>query len=174
MYGFANGDPINFTDPFGLCKDAKGNDLPESECVERLKAAQDAAMRCPGLQPTPGATYCNQATLNVAKDMDASLGPLTDTQGEALSANAIAANLAKPGSGYREVTMAEAQVLANGGNLVIAALAAPRHGHVATLRPGGSGPWPVLANVGVLNQVTPMNWVWGKADRARVKLYTRY
>ena len=30
MYGFAGGDPVNYSDPFGLCKDAKGKDR---ECL---------------------------------------------------------------------------------------------------------------------------------------------
>jgi RHS repeat-associated protein len=32
LYGFANGDPVNFSDPFGLCKDKKGNEVHGLEC----------------------------------------------------------------------------------------------------------------------------------------------
>src|SRR5207249_434842 len=32
LYGFAGGDPINFSDPFGLCTDKNGNQLPPEQC----------------------------------------------------------------------------------------------------------------------------------------------
>jgi hypothetical protein len=34
LYGFAGGDPVNFSDPFGLCKDANGNPRPADFCPE--------------------------------------------------------------------------------------------------------------------------------------------
>jgi len=164
---------VSYSDPFGLCKNAKGEDASDAECAEKLKAAQDADMRCPAFQPSAGTTHCNQATLNVAADMGAPLGPLTDSDGNALTANEMAANLAKSGSGYREISAAEGQALANKGILVLAALAAGGHGHIATLRPNPSGGrWPLLANVGTKNAVMGLNYAWSKADRDRVKFYT--
>src|SRR5689334_18733426 len=53
LYGFANGDPVNFTDPFGLCPECKSHNekmlkdlTPEArESAEKfLKAADDAGM----------------------------------------------------------------------------------------------------------------------------------
>lgn len=174
VYGFANGDPVSYSDPFGLCKNAKGEAQSEVQCRQQLEAAQDAAIRCPAFQPRGGVTHCNQATLNVATDVGAPTGPFTDADGNALSANDIVANLAKPGSAYREVTMAEAQALANKGEFVVAALGAKGHGHVASLRPnpGGTGQWPLIANVGTFNQVKTMNWVFSTTDRGQVKFYT--
>jgi len=32
LYGFAAGDPVNFSDPFGLCKNAKGEPVNPAEC----------------------------------------------------------------------------------------------------------------------------------------------
>jgi RHS repeat-associated protein len=32
LYGFADGDPVNFSDPFGLCTDRNGNELPPEQC----------------------------------------------------------------------------------------------------------------------------------------------
>ena len=32
LYGFAGSDQLNYSDPFGLCKDAKGQELPASQC----------------------------------------------------------------------------------------------------------------------------------------------
>lgn len=131
------------------------------------------ALGSPAFQPTAGTTHCNQATLNVATDMGAPLGPLTDSDGSALTANEMAANSAKPGSGYREVTGTDGQALANKGIVVIAALAADGHGHVATLRPNpNGGKWPLVANVGIRNAVMGLNYAWSKADRERVKFYT--
>ncbi len=43
LYGFAGGDPVNFSDPFGLCRDANGNTLPDSEC-RQITAAEGEAM----------------------------------------------------------------------------------------------------------------------------------
>ena len=36
LYGFAGGDPINYQDPFGLCKDGRNNDV---ECPDKAKVA---------------------------------------------------------------------------------------------------------------------------------------
>jgi RHS repeat-associated protein len=36
-YGFAGGDPVNYSDPFGLCKNAKGEEVP---CPDKNKVVQ--------------------------------------------------------------------------------------------------------------------------------------
>jgi hypothetical protein len=36
LYGFAGGDPVNYSDPFGLCKNAKGEEVPPEECDKPL------------------------------------------------------------------------------------------------------------------------------------------
>lgn len=41
MYGFAGGDPVNFTDPFGLCPDEDGNDDGRPCPLGDIKAAHN-------------------------------------------------------------------------------------------------------------------------------------
>ncbi len=36
-YGFAAGDPVAYDDPFGLCKDSRGRDLPPVQCDRALE-----------------------------------------------------------------------------------------------------------------------------------------
>ena len=65
------------------------------------------------------------------------MGPLTDKNGNPLSANQQAQNLANS-SQYREVTPQEAQQIANNGGTVVVAYDSPSgHGHTATVRPQG-------------------------------------
>jgi hypothetical protein len=59
------------------------------------------------------------------------------------------------GSGYREVSPAEAQRLANQGVLVVAVQPHFGHGHVATVRPGGSGSNPLINNIGKRVNIVP-------------------
>ena len=41
-YGFAQGDRVNYSDPFGLgCKDRNGKDLPEDKCKPAIPAMED-------------------------------------------------------------------------------------------------------------------------------------
>jgi hypothetical protein len=129
-----------------------------ASAVGQLREAQDQAMTNPALQQDKaGHTHCNEATVFVARAVGAPLAPLVDSQGHALPANQMAANLAASPQ-YRAVSEGEAQALANQGRFVIAAWNNPKgaHGHVATVRPeiqgdrfrqgGRSGPW--IANVG--------------------------
>ena len=44
LYGFAGGDPVNFSDPFGLCKGPKGEDLPPEQCRDQTAAEGSAAV----------------------------------------------------------------------------------------------------------------------------------
>jgi RHS repeat-associated protein len=48
LYGFAGGDPVNYSDPFGLCKNAKGEDVPCPDKDKVVKWMQDNA----GSKPT--------------------------------------------------------------------------------------------------------------------------
>ena len=100
------------------------------------------------------------------------MGPLTDAHGNPLKANQIGANLAKSGSGYQQVSAAEAQRLANQGKLVI--VTGP--GHVATVRPDTGqktpGRGPIIANVGATNGVMRLNYVFRKSALTDVKFYT--
>lgn len=92
----------------------------------------------------------------VAPPMGAPMGALTNPRnGQPALANQIAANLARHGSGYRQVSPAEAQRLANQGVLVIAVQPHAGHGHVATVRPGGSGNNPLINNIGAHVNVVP-------------------
>jgi len=155
-----------------------------ASAVGQLREAQDQAMTNPGFQQVPperGPTHCNQATVFVARAVGAPLDPLVDSQGHALPANQMAANLAASPQ-YRAVSEGEAQALANQGRFVIAAWNNPKgaHGHVATVRPeiqgdrllkpGGTG--ALLANVGPsrLTGVLRRNWAFPKG--ADVRYYT--
>jgi hypothetical protein len=135
-----------------------------------LIKAQDEARADPKNQPKPnqGDTYCNIATYNTAKAMNAPMDPfITQVEPSKIypkgvrpaTANEMADNLASAaaaGKGYRVVTREEAQKLANQGKLVIATQPAPKHGHVATVRPDNlynepaptEGEGPVISNVG--------------------------
>jgi len=42
-YGFASGDPVNFSDPLGLCTDSNGKSIPQDQC-EAVSAAQGKAI----------------------------------------------------------------------------------------------------------------------------------
>ena len=122
-------------------------------------------------------THCNQATVQVLREVGAPVGDLTDAHGQPLTANAMADALARS-KDYRVVSAEEATALANNGNPVIASWKNPggnpndTHGHVATVRPtdvpgdklrAGSG--PLLANVGgSLSGVRPKT---GAIDRHR-------
>jgi len=172
LYGFAGGDPVNFSDPFGLCKDANGNDLPPEQCRQMLVGAQDAAIE--QYQPTATTTYCNQATHSVAEAMNVPLGPLSDANGNAVLANTMAKRMAATGSGYKEVSAEVAQELADQGEFVI--VTGP--GHVATVRPNNvagenpTGRGPVIANVGRTNGVLRLNYVFRAGDRPEVRYFT--
>ncbi|MGH9481719.1 MAG: hypothetical protein ACRD1L_06470 [Terriglobales bacterium] len=134
--------------------------------VQKLTAAQDAARSNTDFQ-----AHHFMAAAAIAKAVGAPLAPLTDASGAALTANAAAAKLAAPASGYREVKSDEAQQLANSGSLVIVAWSNPQGaGHLATVRPAGvSGDDvkagsrdPLINNVGVDVGVEGVNWVFRK------------
>ena len=109
-----------------------------------LTQAQDAARTNPNNQPESTGerrTFCNFAVCQTANALGGPSGPLRTTvnvNGRPITRNATAnemgANLPNS-TDYREVSAAEAQVLANEGKLVIAAQPAQGHGHVTTVRP---------------------------------------
>ena len=100
------------------------------------------------------------------------MGPLTDMRGNPEKADQIRANLAKPDSGYKQISADEAQKLANRGELVI--VVGP--GHVATIRPDTGdkfpGHGPIVANVGASNGVMRLSRVFRKSAMPDVKFYT--
>ncbi|HKV43597.1 MAG TPA: RHS repeat-associated core domain-containing protein [bacterium] len=171
LYAYAGNDPISFDDPFGLCTDAQGHELPPDQCRQMLTSAQNTARNNDAYQPRGGVTYCNQATASVASDMNAPMGALTDAQGKPVLANTMASNLAtdaaNPNGAWTEVSSSQAVATAGQGNLVIAAQANPDgHGHVATVRVPGQqgesgrekrGRGPVVSNVGGTNGVGRTN-----------------
>jgi RHS repeat-associated protein len=152
---------------------AQNTEVAQNGTTDKLVNAQNAAMSNATYQPG-ATTHCSQATCGVAKATGAPMGPLTDAQGNPLRADQIRANLANPHSGYRPVSAAEAQQLANQGKLVI--VAGP--GHVSTVRPDNvpgenvPGKGPVVANVGTNNGVMRLNYVFTKSALPEVRFYT--
>jgi hypothetical protein len=147
-----------------------------ADAVTALVKAQDKAISNPDFGPgVGGSTHCNQATCEVAKELGAPMTPFTNSDGTSAKSTQINENLAKPGSGYKPVSEAQAVKLAREGKLVI--VAAP--GHVATVRPDnipgqtrppGSG--PVIANVGRTNGILSLNYVFKPNERKKVQYYT--
>lgn len=196
-YSYVSNNPMRIADPTGLVENDYNDSTPPSvgggtnpasraqeagqnaakqARVDRLVNAQDAAMNNPNLQPGVGGhpTHCNQGTCAVAAATGAPMGPLTNSHGTPLHANEIVSNLAKPESGYKPVSAIEAQRLANQGTIVL--VAGPDH--VATVRPDTipgqqvPGKGPVIANVGKVNGVLRLNYVFTKNALPAVKFYT--
>jgi RHS repeat-associated protein len=169
--------------------ESPGIPISTEELERVLKEAQDAAMSNPNFQPswvtytdksgkvhTYHLTHCNQGLCAVAKAVNAPMKPLTGKNGQPLKAEQIRQNLAKPGSGYRSVSAAEAAILANQGKFVI--VAGP--GHVASVRPSNipgenpTGMQPAIANVGATNGVLGLNYTFQRSEinSGNVKFYT--
>lgn len=180
---------LNPCGPFGESQQADEAEAEYADGVlgpaSALVAAQDAARHNPAFAyGGPGHSHCNQATCAVAKAMGAPMGPLTDADGNALSANQMAANLAASASNggpYREVSPAEAQLLADEGKLVIGAWQNPNGpGHVLTVRPQGVAgdlihpdSRGVLVNdIGTNDRVSGVNWAFQRPALANVRYYT--
>lgn len=106
-------------------------------------------------------THCSEAALYIAKYVGTSAkGILANAHGQNFDANIQINKLADSKSGFRKVTPAEAQALANVGVLVFATQHGAGHGHIASVRPvnvpndspiGRTG--PLLANIGKFNGV---------------------
>lgn len=71
LYGFAGGDPINFWDPFGLCEDANGNTLPNSQC-RQVTAAEGEAIY------DAAVASGNWTWTKATEDVDNNIGDCTD------------------------------------------------------------------------------------------------
>jgi RHS repeat-associated protein len=127
-----------------------------------LVQAQDAARSSDAFEPDKGLTYCNKATLAIARDVGAPTGPLTQANGTAAYANTQAAALATS-TQYHEVTPMEAQQLANEGRFVIGSAINPNpqlSGHIATVRPGDVAGDPARAGTGpLMNDIGAARWV---------------
>jgi RHS repeat-associated protein len=174
LYGFASGDPVNFSDPFGLCQLPNGGEGSEAECRKLLMDRQDAAMHDPKFKPSREATHCNQATFCVATSVGAQTQGFLDDHGDPLMADQIRAMMANPANGYIEVTAAQAQAFGDRGE--VAYVTGP--GHIATIRPDVDrdfktypGRGPLIANVGKKNGVFRVNWVFKEEERKQVKYY---
>jgi len=145
------------------------NSIVPLEAADNLIAAQDAAMDNPiyrqgGGGPfgntNPDATWCNQATFEIARDAapglaDAMYG--TDPSGYNTTANMAAENLRNAADDVEnsvvEITPQQAQDLSNQGYTVVAARENPTgaSGHMATVRPGNEfdeSTGPMLNNIG--------------------------
>lgn len=141
----------------------------------KLIAAQNAAISNPAFQPRGGVTYCNMATMSVAKAMGAPMEPLKG------NANQQSTNL-KTSTLYKVVPVGEAQSLADQGYLVIAAWINPTpsgHGHMNTVRPAGvpgdtitGNSGPIVANVGSKNGVGRQSTFFPKSAFPSIVYYT--
>jgi hypothetical protein len=172
LYGFAGGDPINFWDPFELCKDENGNDLPEGECRKKLAAAQDKARAAYPRDEATGQTYCNKATMSIVSSMNENIPGYVPGE---TTAEQIGGLLASPESGWVSVTAQQAQGIANRGDVVIAygipiGAEGEQHAHVATVRTAwvepmkGSGV-PIINQIGYSTGIRSVSWSFMPAQR---------
>lgn len=108
----------------------------------------------PRYKPTDSKTFCNV----FATDVMLAMGASTPTPPYSLNANQYSDWLAKqgPAKGWKAVSPAEAQKMANAGKPVLASWKNPdadKSGHIAVVRPGtyDSGKGPATANAGKTN-----------------------
>ena len=164
-YGNPSSDPYVVT----------GQNMGESEstppvnAVDNLITAQDQAMENPiyrqgGGGPfgnmNPNATWCNQATFEIARETTPNLATAmygNDPNGYNTNANQAAVNLTNAANDINnsvtEVSAESAQTLANQGYTVVAARENTNggSGHIATVRPGNDfdeANGPMLNNIG--------------------------
>jgi hypothetical protein len=131
-----------------------------NDSLFRLIDACCEAYDNPAFEPRQGMTFCNQAVHSICEKMGYS-------KFKSLLANQMVALMKKSGE-WKSIPMKDAQRLANEGCLVIAAIEARPHGHVAVIRPGlsgHSGKWnmavPKVINVGAQNFIAKgLNWAF--------------
>jgi hypothetical protein len=171
---YANG--YNYSDTDIAQMEAAADALEAADATagarQKLVVARDAARNKLEFQPGHGGTtHCNQATAFVAQQVGAPMRPLVDAGGNPLLAGDMAANLARPGSGYRPVSAGEAQTLADQGKLVIVT----GQGYVATVRPDTGDKLPgkgvIVAEIGRLNQIHRLEYAFSKATLPSVRFY---
>jgi RHS repeat-associated protein len=75
-YGFASGDPANYSDPFGLCTDANGKELPASKC--RDVSTSEGASIYNAAVASGKWTYTLGGAGEPAKDVCHKIGDCTD------------------------------------------------------------------------------------------------
>lgn len=142
---------------------------PPVNAVDNLITAQDQAMENPiyrqgGGGPfgnmNPNATWCNQATFEIARETTPNLATAmygNDPNGYNTNANQAAVNLTNAANDINnsvtEVSAESAQTLANQGYTVVAARENTNggSGHIATVRPGNDfdeANGPMLNNIG--------------------------
>ena len=113
LYGFANGDPVNFSDPFGLyCTDKDGNRDPcqVSEAGTRFIADHE------GFSSTPYTDVAGNAAIGLGHliRLGEELESPTDTEGFALIKTDLATGVL-PSLGAVEIELSQNQVDALAG-----------------------------------------------------------
>ena len=149
-----------------------------STAVQRLVAAQNAAIRNPRFAPDPvsGTTHCSEAARFIDEATGRhGAGVLEDSDGENFLANTQIEKLAAQGSGYHVVSAESARALADRGVTVWVTQLGHAHGHIAAVRPEGvPGDRPrgktglLLANIGLFNGVAHQSAVFTPAHGAIV------
>ncbi len=147
MYGFAGGDPVNFSDPFGLCKNAKGEEVPAGKCrdvtAEEGKKVYDAAV-------DEGAwTYTQGRKGEPAKDFCANKGDCTDFVEAAMRGAGLPelsprpATAEYPGTSYRALGSADTpragDVIIVGGHAGVLTGSKHADGTLMAIQNGNSG-----------------------------------
>ncbi|NIM51763.1 MAG: hypothetical protein GTO22_21360, partial [Gemmatimonadales bacterium] len=78
LYGFADGDPVNFSDPFGLCRHGNGEELPPDQCRDANAHEGHRVFRGAVQQGQWQWTMGDEVKGQVAKDQDNKVGDCTD------------------------------------------------------------------------------------------------
>jgi len=150
-----------------------------------LTNAQDATMSGPNLRPgAHGApSHCSEATCQIARAVGANTTPLGPSSGGFYNANTQVQNLEKaantPGSGWKKITLSEAQELGNKGALVVLGWKNPsgRSGHTVTVMSDPDNPRgstnPTVAQVGgsTGNGRMPFRNAFGPGSRDHVEVF---
>jgi len=175
VYHYAGNNPVKYVDPDGEFSEAYIQTRRRKELNDgrnhRLEVAQNIARNATmykqggggrGHLLGPDLTYCNQATFDVAEAVGFNTNALYNGKDRGyVNADTAAKNLMKAASNnlVTEVKGEDAQLLANRGYLVIAAMESPRSGvsgHLATVRPSdavyNSAEGPSISNVGPLGR----------------------
>jgi len=110
LYSYAGSNPVAFDDPFGLCKDKDGNELPPEECRDVTFAEGHAIVAAAKAQPwtwTEGVT----SSTHLDFDLQAHVGACSDAveswmqAGGATSGNRPTAREdQKPNTGFSQST----------------------------------------------------------------------
>ena len=136
-----------------------------------IRNACAVALANKDFEPRDGMTFCNLALYAILTELGIGRIVWDVSSNRVMLANDIADTLENT---CRELSMTEAWQASNNGTVVIAALKASYHGHVAMVYPFPSlytsGKWgradvPCVANIGKDIGVMPANWVFGAIPR---------